>query len=970
MKKRTLTYYFIILSMMFGWWHTSYAQTYFKSYFIDETFDGLETFPENWSARTGGDAANIYSRNASSVVANGVITTSGSGGGNRGNDITFPSPIFNLEDADDIHTWYLDFEWKVDAAALGPRNSLGLIVSGSSSLNVGNDNSWYAASIFGIYAFGDGFLHYWNMDLNGPVDENSAALVQYNGYMGPVYHSGNNGSNFARSGYADTNASGIAESAQNVASYNASTKTNVIYANSVFYHISAKLNFKTQKVESLTITQKDDPTNTQTITDMPFLAPSLIGPDETIKAVEDRIVTDMCIISQTNSRASRAGNGDNANMITVIDNLQVYYMKESSGTADISIKYIDKDGNTIKPTRIVEGQQYGELFSLSNSDKQSFIENGFYYAYDADATLEANMDKGNGESLIPIPGEDNSLTVIFKKFQAADGTMVWTGAETPIWNELDGNFKYTTITGLGYQKGQSVEFSDADASKDVTVNQTIEMENGHMLVSTGGYDFSGSGTIKGTGNLTISAPTILGVSNQMEGGAHINTTEPVTIKKSDAATSFNVIDNAHFIMEHNAAVSTPIIGAGEGSTLTIEAVSAERLSYSFPITEVSTVNIIMRNAGARSGSGWTNSWLAKHDNAQVVNVINGVEGSPLTGLGNNQMPNVTLNLGDSIRLLREYNESDGASYSYGAINGVSTSFIETGFVSSRTMTYAVGGLGTDAVFEGGIRPYTVAGAYVRTDNTFNLNKVGTGKWTLSGHLDFAGNINAKEGTLILTGMVDTLVNTLQVDSAAVLQIGAIDVKASNTTVNKYGKLITQSTNFANDLQISGTLQGSASMFNIGLVDANLNLSVNSFGLDDYDVISSESDVTIVRSMINITVKSATEGSTIKLIDGYIDFPEGEEGTTIFVNGINITANTEDTEGAEFVWYPYSGELKSLVTKIYDAVNNPVDNKIIKSVKYFDLIGRTLNEIKENSIVIRQIIYEDNSYKVDKVFIKK
>jgi len=150
----------------------------------------------------------------------------------------------------------------------------------------------------------------------------------------------------------------------------------------------------------------------------------------------------------------------------------------------------------------------------------------------------------------------------------------------------------------------------------------------------------------------------------------------------------------------------------------------------------------------------------------------------------------------------------------------------------------------------------------------------------------------------------------------------------------------------------------------------LNLSVNSFGLDDYDVISSESDVTIVRSMINITVKSATEGSTIKLIDGYIDFPEGEEGTTIFVNGINITANTEDTEGAEFVWYPYSGELKSLVTKIYDAVNNPVDNKIIKSVKYFDLIGRTLNEIKENSIVIRQIIYEDNSYKVDKVFIKK
>lgn len=1023
MKRKNFTYLLAVLLAMAGSWQMLSAQNYFKSYYINETFSGLggTLLPDAWTAYTGGNSTSgsqlFGTRGGSPNSDDGYLRFSNTGtgvSGGRGTDLAIPSPEIATSDTDndgnvtwtwgENTTWFVEFDWKADTLYLGPKNTKMIALSGSASKNQHSEDTQYIDAIFSFYLFGDGYFHYWNMDLMGPAVQTSASKPQYNGYMGPVYR-GTGDAPFSRSGYSglsntteypdqekynnnwawpgdEPSAERIRlnnEAVQKVAEWNASTKMNVAFKQGAWYTITAEMDFKTQKVVNFTIAEKDNPSNSQTISDKPFLAPSIYGEGtESVVPLADRIVRDIARMSVYLSRSTAAGNGHNGQSIEYIDNYKVYYMKPSIGEEDVTIYYKDQDGNEAKTSRTALKQQIGELFRLSDSDKEFFTNGGYYYAYDAEATISANAGKGNddGETLIPDQGADNTLTVYFKKYQAATGTLTWIGAEGPHWSQTEGNFKSSSASGIGYQNGLPVAFSETSAPTDVQVNETINMGSSDVTVSVAGYDFSGTGKITGTGKMNVNASATLGATNELKGGVRINTTSPVTIKSPGVGDTIYVVNNANLKMEQTASISKPIKGAGKGSTLNIEAIAANRLSYGFSaVKDISTVNITLRDAGKKDGSGWTNSFTAKFDSAQVVNVINGVDGGVLAGFGNGSMANVTLNLGDSIRLVREYNESDGGTYAYGAINGTSKSVIEAGYVNGRTMNLAVGGLNTNAKFEGDIRPYTEKGEYVRTDNTFNLNKVGKATWELTGYLNFPGNINAQGGVMILYGMVDTLVNTIQVDSAAILGVlNKINVKASNTIVNKYGTLASEGATFTGDIQVNGTLQGSINTYTLGVVDGTLKLGVNSFNSGDYNVINSMSDIIIMRSTINLTVRKATAGSIIQLINsgtGMVDYTEGYAGCKVYVNDVDITDNTEDTPGAEFVYYPDSGELLSLVTKEYEVSVEKIsaDEKTVKFVEYYDFMGRRIANENAKGIVIRKTVYDDNSLSVDKVFVK-
>jgi autotransporter-associated beta strand protein len=806
----------VVLLITIGNGQSLNAQSYYKVHHINENFDVLEetALPNEWSAQTG--TAGLFTRGGGRSIKSGALETSGSGSGLRGVDIMFPAPQSNAE-IGTSDTWFIEFDWKVNSAVQGPRNAVGVVISGAGSQNPSAAN-WYLAGILGIYSFGDGYLHYWNMDQEGydddPIyydadEENGTDLltIAHNGKIGPVFRSGSNAA-FRRVGRTTGSSDEYVHSADNVTAWNASTKTNVAYADSVAYHIVAKLNFATQTVESLSITENGDAGNTQTILNMPFLAPSTIGEDTTLVARDQRIVSDISIISSFNTKASLAGNGSDSRLNATFDNMEIYYLKESVGTTNVTIYYKDQDGNTAKAPRVAENQQINELFRLLDSDKYSFADGGFYYAYDKAATITANAGKSDdGESML-VTSTNNSFTVVFKKSVEATGALIWTGDAGPQWNEIDGNFKAGTISGLGYQKGHDAEFSGASAPKDIVVDTTIDLGTNDVTVSTGGYSFSGTGKLTGTGRFFINAPVTLGVQNS--NAAVVNTTEAIHIKHPEVADSLQVINNARLKLEAEATFSKKIIGAGEGSTLHIEALTSKKdANYSFTVDNVSTVNFYLKKPGKQDGASWTGSMVpVLPENAQL-NVINALDIDTIAGFSgvSSNMQNVKMHLGDSVRLVRNYNEASSGNevVTFGEITGTTKSIIEGGFVGGRIQTYAVGNLNTDAVFNGSTRRYlNHNGTWV--DNTLHLNKVGTGKWTLTGHVNHQGDITVKAGTLELLGKVDTLVTTITVDSAAVLRTGAV-VEAGNIFVNKDASLYSRSTAFAGDVQVNGALRG-------------------------------------------------------------------------------------------------------------------------------------------------------------------
>jgi hypothetical protein len=139
---------------------------YYKKFHINADFTGVEAAPTGWEVRTGNTA--IF-RSGGITFADGVVKASGSGSGTRGADLVFPSPQSKTvigQPADSI--WYLEMDWIINGATLGPKNALGLLFSGTKSNSVSTAN-YYVDGIFGLYVFGDGYLHYMNMDLYGPL---------------------------------------------------------------------------------------------------------------------------------------------------------------------------------------------------------------------------------------------------------------------------------------------------------------------------------------------------------------------------------------------------------------------------------------------------------------------------------------------------------------------------------------------------------------------------------------------------------------------------------------------------------------------------------------------------------------------------------------------------------------------------------------------------------------------------------
>jgi lysophospholipase L1-like esterase len=514
------------------------------------------------------------------------------------------------------------------------------------------------------------------------------------------------------------------------------------------------------------------------------------------------------------------------------DNFQIYHL--SSNVADVTVNYLDAEGNPIaKDPKVFPNQGVGGNFAAPAEETASFVLDGYYYAYDKAATIEHGGDQ------VEVSAGGSSLNLRFKKSALKAATYFWTGTSNALWNDLDDNFTTDQVSDVNYQVGNPVEFPESGNVKEVSIVNDFNMSDKDIQITGTNYSFSGAGILTGSGSWIVDPgdgnTSSLNILNLMSGGVHVQS-GTVELLRGESASTLTMADASGVILDTKADFSTAINGSG-----TINLNIASDKVYGSIITGASRINIGLDVAGALSGASWTSQFKFSYPSDAVVNVSTSLASAGFS-VNDNTAANVNLNLSDHVRLFRFYNQNanNNDNVQIGSLSGAESSTLEGGFVGGRTLTYSVGETNSDAVFAGTFKNFREDGGDV-----MNIKKRGSGNWTLSGdsHEGYVnGTLTVESGKLILTGRLGAPTVPVVVNPGAILAgTGSID----------------------GTVTVDGNLEGSLNIGSLVMGDGgSIDLHVRTF--DDFDQLT----ITDLQAngVLNIQVDKAPEvGAEIQIL---------------------------------------------------------------------------------------------------------
>lgn len=874
------------------------SQNFWNHYLINEDFNGRQTLPEGWSFVNAATTA-VFGRAAAISYVDG-IRMAAAGSGNRGGEVKFPFTA-------DSSVVYVEMDLLVARSTVNFRNTFQFYLLGSKSMNLNaSDGSAFADVIAGVYWAGaSGKFHLWNKDIKGPSPVDNPDLVV------PVLATGEFPS-FRRGALTNVETDSL----------NLSTRTLVNTAYNEWFNLKFVLNFTTKKID-LTITQISDPENSQTFTGLDFI---------------NKDATDFVSFGLFNNRASNAGNGANADLDATVDNFKVYQKVMSLGNADVTIKYQDTEGNTIKADRIAAEQEVGMEYTVLESDLTSIVAGDFYYSFDPAAT-------GALSAMVESTGA--TIIVKFHKAPLTAGPYNWTGFVSDRWNEQDTNFSTDGVNQLGYQVNNTVIFNDAFAPiKDVVLDKRMEMGDGDVIFDAPGYRLnSTSGFLNGNGSVIVNASARLGFINNLTGPVVVNK-DTLTLTNTQTAKRVEMKSGAY--LSSTIGLNIPIVGDGGSFTL-IPGVVA----YTSPISNVSQVNYVLQARGnytAHSGIPRMNNVIA--DTLALINVTTIAGDSSLFDTWANT-GHLRINLGENVYMIHSDNPVAGGTTvrHIGELTGDAKSALVGNKV--RIMTYHVGGLNTDATFHGKFIPF-VRDAWDALTH-YNLAKVGTGTWTLAGNSpDFFGSISVLDGTLKVDGVLCDMQGEYVFAAGNVAKIIPEIFVADTATLAGSGYL------GANSVNVNGTITGSLTIGGSLLLapdlgDGGATTIINVHG-ENIDKITVAGDMYYGgKLVVNVTKVPQPGTYTVFEFGSYIE--SGLFGfDSIELPSINWTF---DYEAGTLT---YAGGDDTSV----DLINY---NKTVDSIEYYDLTGRRVNR-EFDGIVFKRVRFTDGTSAVQKMLIKK
>ncbi len=688
---------------------------------------------------------------------------------------------------------------------------------------------------------------------------------------------------------------------------NVTTQVNLTYSTGVWYNVKATLDFTNKVVTNLTIKNKS--TSAQvSLSNLPMVSLT---------------ATNVSKISLTNTRSSIAGNGSNANLNSSIDNFKTYKLIEVA-TASVTINYKDSEGNLLKTSRVQPDLEIGTTYYATADDKATFYDDNFYYAYNAAASTD-NV----------VVAEGAVINLIFKKTAKLSGTYIWSGNANSNWNNADENFSVGASPFIGYQDNNPILFPAVPVTKTVNLNANLTIGDNDITMFGDGYNFSGTGSISGSGKFILGMQagetTTLGIRNNMS-KVEIQGGEAILTNDLGTAT-YDLADGAKITLQTGAEFNKAITGTG---SVTIQTNS--NVFYNNTLTGPSTVNLILGVSGSiSSGVNWSSKVLtAMPANAQVNVTTN--QATAGYGVAANSVQNSKLYLGDNVRMLYNYNPNEGGTtiISIGELKGAASASIEGGWVNSATrgLNYYIGGLDTDATYNGVFKNYSTA-----PTAPLNISKKGVGIWTLTASNPdwILGSFKVDEGTVILNGSIPGAGVPVTVAQGAILKgTGTI---GGATTVNG---TLEGSLNFDGSLTLNGTTKFVVNGTNEGEYDAiNVAGACNLGGTVDVTV-------NIASGVKGISkAKSVAPGTTIKLINA------GNIVTTMPVTHFAASGWTFKPATGELVYDPnnvVSGINSNVVSfSIYPTLTRDVVyvEGNVKTIDIFSLTGQKVNSLVAN-----------------------
>lgn len=520
------------------------------------------------------------------------------------------------------------------------------------------------------------------------------------------------------------------------------------FPNNKTYHVKAKLDFASHKVDSLWITRSDDASKVYLSTDVAFLSASANSADK-ISAVATRGK------NQTNS-----GNGGNSSLNMTVDNYSVYTWEDAI-TANITVKYFDASDTTLVKTIVRNNQAAGAIYEATGVDKLSFTQDGNYYVYQS--TMVDSVT-------IALDGSSH-VDLLMKKYPVYSGVYNWTGSVDSVWNELNANFK-DTLNNLGYQSGNGVVFGAAGANKNIQVNENFNLGTGDLSIDADGYSIGGNATLSGTGSLKVNLSgeqaVTLNIVNNLSGVTQIAGGNVTMGKAGALGNAINVTGTSTIITKANLPATT------FASSATINPVAATVLAG---ITADSGVKVTVNSALNSSVSGvhaFNFAASGTFAGELELNATNTDVRYGMTSASATYLQNAKLNMKGTSLFFINTNQGAATTINVGTLAGEAGTKLGWGGSSAldRTITWSVGGLNENSEYAGTITNlggYAGSGNYY-TGNFTNFIKTGTGTLTMSGNTTtHNGTFAVKgKGKLKVTGALGKSTTAITVSDTSVL----------------------------------------------------------------------------------------------------------------------------------------------------------------------------------------------------------
>jgi autotransporter-associated beta strand protein len=367
-------------------------------------------------------------------------------------------------------------------------------------------------------------------------------------------------------------------------------------------------------------------------------------------------------------------------------------------------------------------------------------------------------------------------TVLLNVSGSLPASLVWSGTNGSNWDLTTTNW-LNAIAADKFFNVDSVLFNDSSANGNVTVAATVQP--GAIVVSNNAtaYTFSGSPIVGGSslvknggGTLTMSS------SNSFSGGTVINA---------------GTVAFANDIANSNGLGSGPI--TLNGGTLTMydnnTTFNSATWNLFVPANATGTFNSDSRCDlyGSLAGGGTLNfnvtyvrtslygDWSAF---SGKINVTGGGEFRVLNFSG---YPNAAISLSNNVTAdFQGTVDPNGTTLAIGELSGVSSSkLLGGGATNGEVLTWNIGGLNTDATFAGKISEQN-------TNANTVIQKIGAGKWTLTGSNSYNGGTLVSGGTLLANNSSGSATGSGDVEVAAAATLGGTGAISGSVSVDAGG----------------------------------------------------------------------------------------------------------------------------------------------------------------------------------------